>query len=386
MTISSLSSAFKVLAIAMFLFAIYSLAPAQAQIPSGLEFNGYAWSSNIGWISLNCRTGGAGGSNICGTSNYRLVVNPSTRDISGYAWSSNIGWVRFGGLTGTFPGASGNIRQNAHVTGTYPNLSLRGWARACAGTNSYPNNCGSSAVNSVSGGWDGYISLKGNNYGVSSANFGSAQYVWGGDVVGWVDMSTRVSWYSPTTLTATGCTITTAGENTCSGRLTWSFAPDVNNPTIVRTSPSSPTVRFTGSSSTNRSADMRLGSNTFAARSGASGSNIVSRTVTASCGGGLIPVSGVCQNPPPEEVTIISLTANPSIVRRGGTARITWSLSTPPVAGQCSLSGPGFSNVDIAGRSNYTTPALSATARITLDCGASTDEVVVTVVPAFNEI
>ncbi|MFN3188330.1 MAG: hypothetical protein ACK42D_02180 [Candidatus Paceibacteria bacterium] len=383
MTISSLFSTLKVIAIAMFLFAIYGLAPAQAQIPSGLELDGYAWSSNIGWISLNCRTGGAGGGDICGTSNYRLVVNPSTQAVTGYAWSSNIGWVRFGGLT-NFPTGGGTVASNANVTGTYPDLTVRGWARACAGTASSVGNCGSSATNPVSGGWDGWLALSGTNYGVRP-HISTASYAWGSTVVGWVDMSSRVRWYSPTTLTGTGCTITTAGQSTCNGSLTWSFAPDVSNPTIVRTSPTSPALTFTGATATNRSAALRLGTNTFAARSGASGSNIVTRSVSAVCGGGLVNTNGVCQTPPPEEVTIVSLTANPSIVRRGGTARITWSLSRAPVAGQCRLSGPGFTNVDIVGMSNYTTPALNATARITLVC-ANEQEVNITVVPAFNEI
>ena len=36
------------------------------------EFDNYAWSENIGWISFNCKTGGSGQSNICSTSNYRV--------------------------------------------------------------------------------------------------------------------------------------------------------------------------------------------------------------------------------------------------------------------------------------------------------------------------
>jgi len=35
-----------------------------------LEFEGYAWSDNIGWISFNCQDGGAGQSDICSTSDY----------------------------------------------------------------------------------------------------------------------------------------------------------------------------------------------------------------------------------------------------------------------------------------------------------------------------
>ena len=37
------------------------------------EWDGYAWSENIGWISFNCKTGGDAQTNICATSNYKVV-------------------------------------------------------------------------------------------------------------------------------------------------------------------------------------------------------------------------------------------------------------------------------------------------------------------------
>src|SRR5680860_693470 len=36
------------------------------------EFDGYAWSDQIGWISFNCKTGGDNQSDICSTSNYKV--------------------------------------------------------------------------------------------------------------------------------------------------------------------------------------------------------------------------------------------------------------------------------------------------------------------------
>ncbi len=388
----TLFSTLKVIAIALCLFAIYSVAPAEAQIPAGVELNGYAWSANVGWISLNCRTGGASEEDVCTTSNYKVVVNPN-RNITGYAWSSNIGWIRFGGLetmTGsTFPIGSNTVAASARLENTvYRNTNLEGWIRACAGTASITGYCGNGANNPNSGGWDGWISLKGTGYGVNTANFGDPQYVWGSDVVGWIDMSTHVNWYSLTELTGIGCTITTIGESTCSGVLNWSFAPGITNPTIVRTSPTSPSIpNLTGATGTNRSATLQLGNNTFAARSGANGANLVSRTVTASCGGGLVEDegTGTCQLPTAGDITITSLTAAPSIVRRGGTARIDWVLSADP-AGQCTLSGPNTNQVITGQTGSITTPALTATARFTLDCGASEKDVVITVVPAFNEV
>jgi type II secretory pathway pseudopilin PulG len=37
------------------------------------EFDGYAWSENIGWISFNCKTGGDNQTDICSTSNYKVI-------------------------------------------------------------------------------------------------------------------------------------------------------------------------------------------------------------------------------------------------------------------------------------------------------------------------
>lgn len=105
---------------------------AQVGIPSGgVELDGFAWSSNVGWISMNCRTGGATGNDICATSNYKVTLQ-TDGTVTGYAWSSNVGWIRFGGLSG-FPSVAGTVAVNARMTGTYPNLTFEGWARACAG-------------------------------------------------------------------------------------------------------------------------------------------------------------------------------------------------------------------------------------------------------------
>ena len=52
------------------------------------NISGYAWSNNVGWISLNCTN-----SNSCATSNYGVHVNPSTGNFSGYAWNDNVGWI-----------------------------------------------------------------------------------------------------------------------------------------------------------------------------------------------------------------------------------------------------------------------------------------------------
>ncbi len=144
---------------------------------STVELEGYAWSSNIGWISMNCSN-----DNECGISDYKVQINPD-KTLSGYAWSSNIGWIQFGGLSG-FPASGGN----AAVTGDYLNgWGFGGWVRAL----SYGN------------GWDGWISLEGVSvtddiYGVTFNRvgyFNADAYAWGDDVIGWINFTS--SYFTP---------------------------------------------------------------------------------------------------------------------------------------------------------------------------------------------
>ena len=84
-----------------------------------LPIYGWAWSPNIGWISLNSGNTSSGGGS------YGLNMD-SSGNITGYAWSASVGWIKFGSLSG-FP-SSGFSATNAKV-----NLStgaVLGWARA----------------------------------------------------------------------------------------------------------------------------------------------------------------------------------------------------------------------------------------------------------------
>lgn len=140
--------------------------------------SGWAWSSNIGWISLSSTNATSGGGN------YSVIVD-ETGVISGWAWSPNIGWISFNGSdTAGCPGTSGNMECTATlnaVTG-----EINGWARACAGT--VNKRC---VGESRTDGWDGWISLRGKNpdYGVSFTGVSPRQwdgFAWGGEVVGWI--------------------------------------------------------------------------------------------------------------------------------------------------------------------------------------------------------
>ncbi len=50
---------------------------------------GWAWSSNIGWISFNCSNRGT-----CGTVPYAVTID-SSGIFSGWAWNDVIGWISF---------------------------------------------------------------------------------------------------------------------------------------------------------------------------------------------------------------------------------------------------------------------------------------------------
>lgn len=157
----------RTLSSALFLIVfLLSLALGAEHASAGTSDNvsGWAWSSNIGWISLNCTN-----ESTCATVNYGVNKN-NDNTLTGYAWSSTVGWIQFGGLSG-FPSGSGTQAVNANVNGT----NLQGWARAL----------------SNGGGWDGWISLSGAapNYGVQLSGTAFSGWAWGGSVVGWISFS-----------------------------------------------------------------------------------------------------------------------------------------------------------------------------------------------------
>lgn len=174
MKISFISKVFFV-----FLFA-FSF-PFFSHAASTDNMSGYAWSSNIGWVSFNCTNDSS-----CGTSNYG-VNKDASGNLTGYAWSSNIGWIKFGGLAG-FPGGSGTTAQNAQIVSG----NLIGWAQAL----------------SNGGGWDGWISFTGTGYGVTQSGATLTGYAWGSSVIGWLSFDAAgaqgVKFSGAATLTSSG--------------------------------------------------------------------------------------------------------------------------------------------------------------------------------------
>lgn len=136
------------------------------------ELRGWAWSSNIGWVSMNCADRG-----VCGSSSYRVLVSLSTGGLSGYAWSSNVGWIHFSPAA-PYPTAGPNWSARIYNP-VAASSSLSGWARALS-------------YNVGNGGWDGWINMRGaagcGPFGgvcVSGSQFSG--FAWGGDVVGWLN-------------------------------------------------------------------------------------------------------------------------------------------------------------------------------------------------------
>lgn len=189
-----------------------------ANIPPYLS--GYAWSSNIGWISFRNDT--TDPSSIP----YGVDYNSSNGFLSGYAWSSNIGWISFG--CGQDDGVGGKLcSADSFTTDNYPPSSgnsgsrpafsttenkLIGFARACS---VFVNGCSGplrgGGINSLAlGDWDGWISLNGttasgnDEYKIAynDATKRLTGFAWGGgqeddgggnnispQFPGWIDMS-----------------------------------------------------------------------------------------------------------------------------------------------------------------------------------------------------
>lgn len=127
------------------------------------DIEGYAWSSNIGWISFSCTDAGT-----CGTSNYGVELNWGSGAITGYAWSSNIGWIDFDPV-GPYPEAP-----NYSVQMNMSNNEVSGWARAL----------------SYGGGWDGWIKMRDGSYGVyMDARGYFHDWAWGSDIIGWTSFN-----------------------------------------------------------------------------------------------------------------------------------------------------------------------------------------------------
>jgi hypothetical protein len=162
--------------------------------------NGWAWSSNIGWVDLR-----------------DIRVNKTSGILEGYAWSPNIGWIKFHNLS-DYP-SGGATGEPARVN--LSNGKVSGWIRACAGTRGgetrqFGADC--SSMNSRTDGWDGWIELSGINHENSGVNIDTTTgkvrgMAWGSSVIGWLQFG---AFFQPATLSA-NC----SGSSDSSGNVTF---------------------------------------------------------------------------------------------------------------------------------------------------------------------
>lgn len=91
------------------------------------NINGWVWSSNAGWISLNCSNTGA-------AVDYGLDIafGGASAPVTGYAWSANAGWIDFQ-PAGPYPAAPNNAALYKRTGGGGSSAgALTGWAKVVA--------------------------------------------------------------------------------------------------------------------------------------------------------------------------------------------------------------------------------------------------------------
>lgn len=150
-----------------FLGWLSSSGPVRAAASDNVS--GFAWSENIGWISLNCAN------TSCASSNYGVNISPTTGNFSGFAWSENVGWIDFA-PAGPYPSSP-----NYSAKLDFGSGQVSGWIKALASAD----------------GWDGWIKTRkdasdpGSDYGVNYNNSSKkfSGWAWGNDVVGWVSFN-----------------------------------------------------------------------------------------------------------------------------------------------------------------------------------------------------
>lgn len=158
---------FSLVTVTFVTFGTWSIFSEPQIINAGMADNlrGYAWSSNIGWISFNSKNGQG--------ANYGVDLDIDTGFLSGQAWSSDIGWLSFdtADLSGC-PSGTCEARYD------FVSNKINGWARFLSADDN---------------GWDGWVSFGGvpsDSYSqVSLASGGLSGYAWGDDVVGWISFN-----------------------------------------------------------------------------------------------------------------------------------------------------------------------------------------------------
>ncbi len=318
-------------------------------IGAGGNVSGYVWSSNTGWISLDCAHGSSTGGSICGSSSYTVNVTPNAGTqiglFTGYAWSSGVGWISFNpadlssstgaSLCGTGTGLSAQARINL-TTGSTTSGQISGWARAISAT----------------GGWDGCISLRGSitgttttyglsyNYALSTNNI--TGYAWGGPIMGWISFTNATLNLSAPTLSFTGNGSTTVNLPSSGGavNLIWittnlatlNCNASGNWSTPVSSGGGSQTISF----DTNYTTSTSTKTYTISGCTSISGATVATSTVTV--------------NVAPSGGAFLSFLANGSTnlnISSGDTVNLTWevqNVATSSCVGTSSGSYSGWAS------------------------------------------
>lgn len=158
-------------AVFVFVYALSTGAPA-TQASHLSPATGYAWSSNIGWISFSCQDI----DDLCDISNYKVHlehIDAVNFRVRGHAWSSNVGWISFE-PTPDLVGCPAGICE-ARVSGT----EFTGWAKVLSTGEFISLNCSNTSSCGVS------------NYkvGFDESSGEASGYAWGAGVVGWISFN-----------------------------------------------------------------------------------------------------------------------------------------------------------------------------------------------------
>ncbi len=174
---------------------------SQTAVTAGpMSVTGWAWSTYMGWISFS----GSG---------YGVSEDGTTGALSGYVWSSNFGWVSFNASDSSHPAPKVDLSASGGG-------KVSGWVRACAAF--ADKNACSGALDSNSGGWDGWIALAGTAsdgsvYGITQGKTCAwTGYAWGSDAIGAVSVG-------GTATDGSAYGVTGSDQNVCAG-----ITPSVN--------------------------------------------------------------------------------------------------------------------------------------------------------------
>lgn len=185
--------------VAALALALILSTPPHAFSSSGNAITGYAWSDNVGWVSLSGGTFG--------------LSTDSSGNVTGYAWGDNVGWVSAN------PADTASCGAQAKLTSG----SFTGWLRA------------------LNTGGDGCISLSGSGYQATTVNNSgynnSTDYAWGSDAVGWLSVNASGGACTPTYV----CSANQLVDTTCGQAPQACTYGCTNGATVCNSAPLPPT-------------------------------------------------------------------------------------------------------------------------------------------------